>query len=215
MLNKVPTPEMGEAQSSRMTPCIECGKDTPYRTNNRVCCEPCSLKRRRESQRKAAEVQRRKKGIAAVKGTEIICSHCGQFFVRRGRTAKFCLPCRPAANLARRYDLWEKNPALAISSRMANAIGLSLRGNKNGRGWESLVGYTLDDLIRHLERQFLPGMSWSNRSLWHIDHIVPLSSLKFTSTDDPEFKFAWGLPNLQPIWAKDNWQKHAKRTLLL
>src|SRR3546814_3330220 len=50
----------------------------------------------------------------------------------------------------------------------------SLGDGKNGRSWEILVGYTVADLMAHLERQFLPGMSWDNRGEWHIDHIRPL-----------------------------------------
>ena len=77
------------------------------------------------------------------------------------------------------------------------------------------LGYTMEDLARHLERQFLPGMSWENRREWHIDHIVPLSSFSYSSPADPEFKAAWALTNLRPLWARANASKGAKRTLLL
>ena len=69
--------------------------------------------------------------------------------------------------------------------------------------------------MTHLERQFLPGMTWGNRGEWHIDHIVPLASFTFTSPDDPEFRAAWALTNLRPLWAKDNIRKSAKRTHLI
>src|SRR3546814_9626669 len=66
-----------------------------------------------------------------------------------------------------------------------------------------------------LERQFLPGMSWDNRGEWHIDHIRPLCAFEFTSPDDPQFREAWALTNLRPLWARDNLRKGGRLDLLL
>ncbi len=101
-------------------------------------------------------------------------------------------------------------------SRICNVIGAAMcrgiRGGKGGRHWEELVGYTLADLMEHLESLFLPGMSWGNHGHygWHIDHIRPRTSFKYTSVNDPEFRECWALSNLQPLWAKDNLSKGAK-----
>jgi 5-methylcytosine-specific restriction endonuclease McrA len=51
--------------------------------------------------------------------------------------------------------------------------------------------------------------------LWHIDHIIPISSFSFSSPEDPEFKAAWALTNLRPLWAAQNISKGAKREVLL
>lgn len=91
----------------------------------------------------------------------------------------------------------------------------SLRGRKGGRKWQELVGYTVEQLVAHLERQFLPGMTWSNRDKWHIDHIVPLASFEFTSPEDDGFKAAWALTNLRPLWSGANVRKGGKRQHLL
>lgn len=107
------------------------------------------------------------------------------------------------------------DPAYVINCRMSSAINGCLKGNKSGRPWESLVGYSLTDLCAHLERQFLPGMSWENRSKWHIDHIVPLSSFMFSDPEDESFKAAWALTNLRPLWWRDNLSKNAKRIYLI
>jgi hypothetical protein len=80
---------------------------------------------------------------------------------------------------------------------------------KNNRTF-SLLGYTKYELKAHLESQFTEGMSWDNMHLWHIDHIRPVASFDFDSTDHPEFKECWALKNLQPLWAKDNMSKAAK-----
>ncbi|OAM77705.1 hypothetical protein A3840_08725 [Devosia elaeis] len=92
---------------------------------------------------------------------------------------------------------------------------LSANGGKGGKSWTELVGYGVSELRAHLERQFLPGMTWDNKSEWHIDHIVPQSSFNYTSTDDPDFRACWALTNLRPLWARDNVRKQAKRTHLL
>ena len=85
-----------------------------------------------------------------------------------------------------------------------------MRGNKNGHHWEDLVGFTLADLIRHLEALFIAGMTWDNYGEWHIDHIIPISAFNFSSADDYDFKRCWALSNLQPLWKVDNIRKHNK-----
>ena len=94
-----------------------------------------------------------------------------------------------------------------LNARMGSAIWRALRGAKNGRNWESLVGYSVIDLTKHLESQFKDGMSWDNMGRWHLDHIVPQSRFHFETADESEFKVCWALVNLQPLWAKDNFVK--------
>lgn len=106
-------------------------------------------------------------------------------------------------------------PMGCLNNRMSVALNRGLKTGKDGATWSALVGYTADELRRHLERQFLPKMSWANTNIWHIDHIIPLASFSFTSPDDPEFKAAWSLANLRPLWALKNMSKGAKREFLL
>lgn len=70
-----------------------------------------------------------------------------------------------------------------------------------------LLGYTIEELMAHLEKQFTEGMTWDNYGEWHVDHIRPMTSFKFESVDDPEFKECWALSNLQPLWWNDNLSK--------
>lgn len=82
--------------------------------------------------------------------------------------------------------------------------------------FEEAVGYKIKTLVKHIERQFLKGMSWEKRCRrWHIDHIISLKHFGFPDTADEAFKLAWALPNLRPMWARDNMAKGARRTLLL
>jgi hypothetical protein len=94
-----------------------------------------------------------------------------------------------------------------LRSIISKAIRKSIKRNKNGYHWEDLVGYTLDDLKQHLEKQFKDGMSWDNYGEWHIDHVIPQSWFKYDSYNDREFKQCWALANLQPMWAEENISK--------
>ena len=69
-----------------------------------------------------------------------------------------------------------------------------------------IVGCSPESLKEHLEKQFTNGMTWDNRSEWHIDHIIPLSSAK---TEEELYKLCH-YSNLQPLWAGDNLSKGNK-----
>lgn len=111
-----------------------------------------------------------------------------------------------------------RDPAFRLSNGVSSHIRKSII-DKRRRPWEGLVGYTIDQLIMHIERQFLPGMSWDNygrgSGKWHIDHIVPRASFAFRSAEDAEFKACWALTNLRPMWGEANIRKHANRLHLL
>lgn len=115
----------------------------------------------------------------------------------------------------RTYEKNKDKPENICSARIRARIYLAMRGKaKSGKTFE-LLGYTPEDLRRHIEKQFCKGMSWGNYGEWHIDHIVPLSSFEISSWDDPELKAAWDLTNLRPIWSKENLQKSARLTHLV
>jgi len=84
--------------------------------------------------------------------------------------------------------------------------------NKKDRTSE-ILGYKKDDLVRHIERQFVRGMSWDNHGEWHIDHIVPVSWFVKNGETDP--KVINALTNLRPMWASENISKGNKREVLL
>ena len=95
------------------------------------------------------------------------------------------------------------NLGVNLRSRLYSAI----KGKVKAGSAVSDLGCTIAELIIHLEKQFLPGMSWENHSHdgWHIDHIRPLAS--FDLTDRAQFLDACNYTNLQPLWAADNFNK--------
>lgn len=99
-----------------------------------------------------------------------------------------------------------------LNYRMRTAIGLSLKRNKAGRGWEKLVGYTLSDLIRRLKKTMPEEYTWKDylKGKLHIDHIIPIKVFNFTKPEHTDFKRCWALSNLQLLSAKENNIKRAK-----
>ena len=77
-----------------------------------------------------------------------------------------------------------------------------------------MVGCTPAFLKKYLEKQFYPHpktnekMTWKNHTFygWHIDHRIPLSSVK---TIIDKYKLCH-YTNLQPMWAKENMKKGNK-----
>lgn len=108
-----------------------------------------------------------------------------------------------------------KTPRGMINNRMSVSIRRMISESKASRRWEDIAGYSLNELMIHLERQFHDGMTWENANEWHVDHIIPLSSFSFDSYECDEFKSAWAITNLRPLWAKDNLEKSDKIEVLL
>ena len=108
-------------------------------------------------------------------------------------------------NDRRKYRKRASTPRGRLRQAITNGIGSSLkRGSKAGRHWETLVGYTIDDLKRHLEKYFQDGMGWNNYGSWHVDHKIPIAVFNFETPEDIDFKRCWALSNLQPLWAEEN-----------
>jgi hypothetical protein len=114
---------------------------------------------------------------------------------------------------AKRIDLQnyrKRSPKKRLNDCFRTYIYQSIRSKKAGRHWETLVGYSISDLMIYLQSQFKDGMSWSNYGQWHIDHIRPIASFYFAEPEDEEFKQCWALSNLQPLWAEENIKKSNK-----
>ena len=185
-----------------MLVCERCDNPYEWRGPKTKYCKPCVHERAKE---KSEAYRRRNPELTRQRQKKIDDA-------RRGTPKRVELSRRKGREMTEKR---RNNPRLRLDHRMGVQIQIALRDKKGGRAWESLVGYTLDDLMRHLERQFLPGMSWDNIGDWHVDHRVPKKAHNYESEDDPDFKACWALTNLQPLWARENISKGASRTLLL
>jgi hypothetical protein len=103
-----------------------------------------------------------------------------------------------------------------LKGRLMNSIRSGIhstivRGSKDRRHWEDLVGYTIDQLKKHLEKLFTPEMTWENYgTVWEIDHKIPIAAFNFQKPDDLDFRLCWTLRNLQPLGVAENRVKHDK-----
>lgn len=93
-----------------------------------------------------------------------------------------------------------------ISDKVRARIKLSMFHKSNSA--RELLGCDFDFYLKYLENLFVDGMSWENRSEWHIDHIKPIAS--FDLTDDEQIFEAFHYTNTQPLWAKDNLSKGSR-----
>ncbi|RWX28957.1 hypothetical protein EHH54_31780 [Rhizobium leguminosarum] len=222
-----------------MLTCDQCGVEVVRKQARQRMCSDClgpywaTVRAARCAERLA------KRGI--VVGSVFTCTACGLDSIRKSAHHKFCEICaenskivstlaskdrnREAANdNAKRWRSsprgkeWQREyrnkPENKVHNNMSRAIRSSITG-KGGRSWETLLGYTTEELIKHLERQFLPGMTWENYGEWHIDHRRPRASFSFTSADDKEFMECWSISNLQPLWELENKRKSDKNVYLL
>lgn len=105
-------------------------------------------------------------------------------------------------------DRHKTNSLFAMSNRARNRINDFIRkkGYSKTSKTSQLLGCSWITLHDHIEKQFTNGMKWSNRELWHIDHIVPLASAK----NEDELVRLCHFSNLRPLWAKENHTKSDK-----
>lgn len=120
-------------------------------------------------------------------------------------------------NIGRRRETM-KHYQRRLSNRLHHTFSSRMYGwvkNKKGMRTKQIIDYGWQELKVHLEKQFLPGMTWENYGEWEIDHIIPLSKFKIADVHDPQVKRAWCLTNLRPLWASDNRKKNAKVLFLI
>lgn len=137
-----------------------------------------------------------------------------------------CNHCRDAAKAYYTSPAARKAAALSIRNRKANSpamraemrlrrlasvcIDRLAKGYGRQTGWIDLLGCTYEALKDHIERQFKPGMTWSNKSKagWGVDHIKPC--VCFDLTDPEQVKQCFRYTNMQPLWYHENLCKNSE-----
>jgi len=211
--------------------CYKCGKTKPilefHKDKQRACgykpaCKECrhieKMNRLSESEYEKHLIYQKNKGEREylLKQNKRRCSNCrnikdlSEFYKRRESVAYICKEC--TILLGRKYerDRRQNDAKYRLNKNVKRAFNRVLNGNKNGVSWKIMISYTQKELRNHLESLFVDGMCWNNYGKWHLDHIKPVSSFKFTSYEDDEFKECWSLDNLQPLWAEDNLKKGSR-----
>ena len=195
--------------------CENCGKERwgIYHEGNvpKRFCQPCSQKLGNKHKRLRGNYSYTPRDTATCSICNIGYPTTTQYFVsskinKSGLRLSCCRKC-----LNRVHHQKERATLQGrLSRKISNDIRQALNGAKGYRSWETLIGYKVKDLIKHLQKQFVKGMAWDNYGEWHIDHIIPQSAFHYTSSDDIDFKRCWALENLQPLWGIDNVLKGSK-----
>jgi hypothetical protein len=103
--------------------------------------------------------------------------------------------------------------AMKIRIRSRTRMFLNSMGMTKSWSTQEMLGCNWIEFHKHIESQFLDGMTWANRDLWHLDHIIPLSS---AYTVEEVYNLGHHT-NIQPLWGPDNIAKggvRRKRRLL-
>lgn len=121
-------------------------------------------------------------------------------------------------NAARRRELRRERYAADPQYRLRDLLRSRLRGALAGRDKAgsavALLGCSVEDAVRHIERQFHDGMTWENRGVkWHLDHIRPLAG--FDLTDPVQLAQACHFTNLRPLGAAANMAKKDRVEFLI
>lgn len=196
--------------------CIKCKKEknlSKYyfrkdRNKYRNICKECSKKHRKEYYQNNRNKVCKQRREYYQNNRNKICKKSREYYKKIDKINK--------EKIIKIHNEYKKNRRknnlnFRLNERMSTAIGKSLKYNKNGHHWESLVGYTHKQLKRHLEKQFSKNMNWNNYgSYWHIDHIIPISEFKFDKSEDLQFKECWALNNLRPLEKMENIKKGNK-----
>jgi len=104
------------------------------------------------------------------------------------------------------YRKYIKDPKHKIKRKLRNRLYSALKAKNAEKQLSAiaLVGCSIEDLKKHIESQWLPGMTWENHTIngWHIDHIMPCNT--FDLRDLEQQKICFHYTNLRPLWGSDN-----------
>ena len=73
-----------------------------------------------------------------------------------------------------------------------------------------LLGCTVPELKKHLESQFVKGMTWDNHGEWELDHVIPISYAGDSLQEEFWQMYLMNYKNLMPLWKSDNASKSNK-----
>lgn len=95
---------------------------------------------------------------------------------------------------------------LVLNIRSRTSFIVKSKGMIKSKKCREYLGCDPEFLIRHIEMQFIDGMTWDNYGEWEIDHIYPISKAK--AIDDVYRLNHY--TNLRPLWKLDNIRKRDK-----
>jgi hypothetical protein len=116
------------------------------------------------------------------------------------------------AQRKRRHVKKKADPVYLMARRVRARMHMALRkkGFRKGSTTEKTLGCSFKQFTKHIESQFTDGMSWDNRSDWHLDHVLPLSC----ATTIEGLEKLSHYTNIRPLWAAENRRKSDNLVLM-
>lgn len=186
------------------TPCRHCGNVfIPSNTHSQIsyCSRSCKINAR---------------GLRRLKRAKKICVVCFCEFETTGiriyqKTCSKKCKYKHARNLGKSRKT-ESSSQIKLANGLRSRIlkALKAHGCKRADNTMKLIGCSCSELKSHIERLWLPGMTWKNKSYygWHIDHVIPCASFDLSKPE--EQKKCFHFSNLQPLWWIDNLKKNSR-----
>lgn len=109
------------------------------------------------------------------------------------------------------HNVIKNDPEKILAKNIRNRFNKLMKKLQNGNlnsntSALDLLGCSLDEFKIHIEKQFADYMNWDNYgTVWHLDHIYPLSKIDITREDHKKLFFSY--INLRPLEKGKNFQK--------
>jgi hypothetical protein len=102
------------------------------------------------------------------------------------------------------YAEKRKDPMYRVAHNLRSRLYDHLSGRVKHKSTLELTGCNLEELKKHLESNFQPGMTWDNYgTYWSVDHNIPLCTAKTPEDLERLSHFT----NLQPLTIVENCSK--------
>lgn len=186
-----------EKTASKIKHCKNCGAVISGKSL-RFCSDQCRAQKRRESR-----IASRALYFSIPENRDKV-NHFKREYTKRDTVKTKINESQRSRNKRRRKE----DPMFLLKERIRCRTKAAFMGGGFTKGSKTreMLGCSWEVFKAHIEAQFVKGMKWSNRHLWHLDHIVPLASAK---NEDDLVKLSH-FSNLRPLWADENIQKKDK-----
>lgn len=197
--------------------CKQCNSNFECNINNKdycsIKCQKANLSYYNKIKYQNNKLEIKSKYIKSKKRYTFRCIVCNKSTSSKVKHTLSCVKCRKEYYNIKKKETHQYNYSNNINYRLACNIRSRFKGalkkyiniGYTGKDIFDLCDCSLSYLIKHLEKQFVDNMSWTNYGSWHIDHIKPIC--EFDLRDKKQIKLCFHYSNLQPLWAMDNYKK--------
>ncbi len=117
-----------------------------------------------------------------------------------------CKECEKKWNREWVLDKRHTDPIFKFISNCRTRLIQTIKKENKYQGTNRYLGENIELIKLWFEFNFSDNMNWENQgSVWHIDHVIPVSRFNLQTEDDVITCFNW--KNLSPLLAKENLTK--------